>query len=69
MSDERTRGIAEWFPDWLRQRSRQAVGALRGDELTWDDVLDRHGPQAAAVLYASGETTWEILRVPRGWQA
>jgi len=113
MSDERTRGVASFFPAWLRERFEQVGG--RVGELTWDEILDRHGPQAAAVLYviltlahgrtrfnalrgdvidllaldqsrfneivavfvqrriiaattyASGETTWEILRVPEGW--
>lgn len=115
MSNERTRGIAPFFVDWLRERTRRVAGALRGDALTWDEIVDRHGPQAAAVLYviltlahgrprfnaligdvvdlldvdrprfneivavlvqrkiiaattwSSGETTWEILRVPEGW--
>jgi hypothetical protein len=43
--------IQPWFVDWLRERTRHVVGALRGDVPTWGEIVDRHGADAAGLLY------------------
>jgi hypothetical protein len=43
--------VQPWFVDWLRERTRRVAGALRGDVPTWEEIVDRHGADAAGLLY------------------
>lgn len=51
MSNERTHGIAPFFLDWLRERTCRVGSALTGDAPTWGEIADRHGADAAGLLY------------------
>jgi hypothetical protein len=43
--------IAPWFPDWLRERMRQAASVLRTDALTWSEIVNEYSNDGAGLLY------------------
>ena len=45
MSDQYLHGIVPWFPAWLRTRAETRGG------LTWPEIADVYGPDAAGLLY------------------
>ncbi len=51
MSDQRSHGVSEWFPDWLQTRMRQAGSVLRTDALTWSEIVNEYSNDGAGLLY------------------